>query len=242
MKTLQDLSRLSRFAIANRSIWVINSPHNPTGITLSAWDIQKLKKVVNGTDILILSDEVYEHIIFDNMEHESLAKYNELKDRTIIVNSFGKTFHTCGWRLGYVLAAKHLMTEFRKVHEFSTYTANTPIQYAFAEYINDNYSYTNLSAFYEKKRDFLCQLLKESKFTLKPTKGTCFQCIDYSQISDEGDFEFASRLIRDYKIAAIPLSYFYKTKTDNKLLRLCFAKNDDTLKGAAENLLKVGNS
>jgi methionine aminotransferase len=234
-----DWESVQQAITSNTRIIIINSPHNPTGTVLTAWDIQKLKKVINGTNIIILSDEVYEHVIFDGAEHESLLKYPEFKDRTLIISSFGKTFHVTGWRLGYVIASKELMSEFRKIHQFSMYSANTPIQYAFAEYLTRNPSLTEVGELYEQKRNLLGSLLANTPFKLTPPCGTYFQCIDYSQISEESDFEFASRLIREFKVATIPLSYFYKGKTDNKILRLCFAKDDETLKQAVENLRKV---
>ncbi|MBI9067155.1 MAG: aminotransferase class I/II-fold pyridoxal phosphate-dependent enzyme [Salinivirgaceae bacterium] len=221
---------------ANTRMIIINSPHNPTGNVLSAWDIERLKKLVNGTNILILSDEVYENILFDGFEHESIILHPELKTRSIIVNSFGKTFHATGWRMGYILAQKELMNEFRKVHQYSMYTVNTPAQYALSEYMTNYKNYHELVDFFQQKRDLFTNLLSGSKLEIIKTKGTYFQNVCYKQLSEEGDFEFASRLVREYKIASIPVSYFYKGKNDYKILRFCFAKNDETLKRGAEIL------
>jgi len=234
-----DWDKVQLAITANTRMIIINNPHNPTGTTMSAWDMEKLKKVVNGTNILILSDEVYKSQVYDGIEHESLANTKALYDRSIIINSLGKIFNVNGWRLGYVIGPKPLMNEFRKVHQFSMFTANTPIQHAFADYLENFNSYNDIVSQYQQKRDLFFDLLKDSKYKLKKSKGTLFQCIDFSEVSDESDFEFASRLIREYKVATVPLSYFYKAKTDNKILRLNFAKSDELLKLAAESIIKA---
>lgn len=231
--------RVQKAITANTRMIVINNPHNPTGNILSAWDIEKLKKIVIGTNIIILSDEVYEHILFDGLEHESILKYPDLFERSLIVNSFGKTFHATGWRLGYVQAPKPLMAEFRKVHQYSMYTANTPAQYAINQYMESYDQYAGINQVFENKRNLFLSFLKDSKFEFVKSLGTYFQNLNYHKISEANDFEFASQLIREHKIAAIPLSYFYKTKNDYKMLRFCFAKKDDTLKQVGEILAQL---
>ncbi len=237
-----DWDQVQLSVTSNTRMIIINSPHNPTGTILNEEDIERLKRIINGTNILILSDEVFDHIIFDQRGHRSLLKYPDLKNRTLVVNSFSKTFHVTGWRLGYVVATKELMLEFRKVHRFSMYTASNPVQHAFSEYLSTNDSHKKLAGFYQKKRDLLMKLLQDTPFIVKPSNATYFQCIDFSEISDEPDFEFASHLVREYKIAAIPLSYLYKSRSDNKILRLSFAQPDEILKKAAQNLKTAAES
>ena len=218
---------------------IINTPHNPTGTTLSAQDMQRLEKIVKNSEIIVLSDEVYEHIIFDGVEHQSVARYPKLAERSIIVSSFGKTYHTTGWKMGYVLAPGNLMAEFRKVHQFMCFSANTPIQYALADFMNDKAAYMELSAFYQQKRDYFQKLLKGSKFKILPCEGSYFQLLNYSKITQEKDTDFAVRLTREHKVASIPTSVFYHKNIDNHVLRFCFAKQNETLEKAAEKLLKI---
>jgi methionine aminotransferase len=218
---------------------IINTPHNPTGTTLSAQDMQRLEKIVKNSEIIVLSDEVYEHIIFDGVEHQSVARYPKLAERSIIVSSFGKTYHTTGWKMGYVLAPANLTTEFRKVHQFMCFSANTPVQYAIADYLDDKDAYLQLSAFYQEKRDYFQQLVKGSKFKLMPCLGSYFQLLDYSKITKEKDTDYALRLTKEFKIASIPTSVFYHKNIDNHVLRFCFAKQNDTLEKAAEKLHKI---
>lgn len=218
---------------------IINTPHNPTGTTLSAQDMQRLEKIVKNSEIIVLSDEVYEHIIFDGVEHQSVARYPKLAERSIIVSSFGKTYHTTGWKMGYVLAPANLTTEFRKVHQFMCFSANTPVQYAIADYLEEKDAYMQLSAFYQEKRDYFQQLVKGSKFKLMPCLGSYFQLLDYSKITKEKDTEYAVRLTKEFKIASIPTSVFYHKNIDNHVLRFCFAKQNDTLEKAAEKLHKI---
>ena len=218
---------------------IINSPHNPTGSVLSTQDMEKLKKVVSGTNIIILSDEVYEHIIFDGYEHQSIARFPGLAERSIIVSSFGKTYHTTGWKLGSCVAPENLMHEFRKIHQFVVYAVNTPIQYAVAEYLKKEDQYLNLGSFYQQKRDFFNNLMKETRFKFHPSKGTYFQVLDYSQISDEKDTIFAELLTKDNGVASVPVSVFNHDSADHKLLRFCFAKSEETMEKAAEKLIKV---
>ncbi|MFN3446201.1 MAG: methionine aminotransferase [Bacteroidia bacterium] len=218
---------------------IINTPHNPTGTTLNAQDMQRLEKIVKNSEIIVLSDEVYEHIIFDGVEHQSVARYPKLAERSIIVSSFGKTYHTTGWKMGYVLAPANLTTEFRKVHQFMCFSANTPVQYAIADYLDDKDAYLQLSAFYQEKRDYFQQLVKGSKFKLMPCLGSYFQLLDYSKITKEKDTDYAVRLTKEFKIASIPTSVFYHKNIDNHVLRFCFAKQNDTLEKAAEKLHKI---
>jgi len=218
---------------------IINSPHNPTGSILSSKDLESLNKITRNSDILILSDEVYEHLVFDSRKHESICRYPELVQRSFVVGSFGKTFHATGWKMGYVLAPENLMQEFRKIHQFVVFACNTPIQYAIAEYMQDKTTYEDLRFFYQKKRDYFTGLIKDSKFSVIPSFGTYFQLLDYSNISAETEMEFAMRLTREYKIASVPVSVFYHKKENNKVLRFCFAKKEKTLEKAAKILCKI---
>lgn len=218
---------------------IINTPHNPSGSVLTAADMAKLEKLTKNTDIIILSDEVYEHIIFDGHEHQSAARYPKLAERSFIISSFGKTYHNTGWKMGYCLAPENLMAEFRKAHQFIVFAVNTPIQHAYADFLKKEDAYLELSAFYQQKRDYFKSLLKNSRFGLPGCSGTYFQLLDYKKISDEKDTDFAIRLTKEYKIASIPVSVFYSNNTDNKVLRFCFAKNDETLEKAAEILNKI---
>lgn len=218
---------------------LINTPHNPTGSTLSVSDMLKLEKLTNKTDIIILSDEVYEHILFDKLEHQSVARFPKLAERSLIVSSFGKTFHTTGWKIGYCLGPANLMAEFRKVHQFLVFSSNTPIQYAIAEYLEDKDAYLHLPSFYQKKRDYFIQVFSQTKFGIKPSQGTYFQLLDYSKISKEKDTDFAVRLTKEFGVASIPVSVFYHKKTESKFLRFCFAKQEEELEKAAEKLIRL---
>jgi methionine transaminase len=218
---------------------IINSPHNPTGAVLSADDMAQLEKLTKNTDIVILADEVYEHIIFDGKPHESMAKYPNLASRSVIVSSFGKTFHTTGWKSGYCVAPRQLMTEFRKVHQFLVFSCNTPVQYALAEYLKNKKHYLELGSFYQKKRDKFIKLIRGSRFSLTPSPGTYFQLLSYSGITDEKDTDYVIRLIKENGIAAIPISVFYHKPVQDQMLRFCFAKKDETLEKAAEILKKI---
>lgn len=226
--------------ISNRTrMIIINSPHNPTGSVLKPSDIKELIKITKNSDIIILSDEVYEHLIFDNIKHESISAYPELAERAFVVGSFGKTFHATGWKTGFILAPEMLMSEFRKIHQFVVFACNTPIQYALAEFLTDSTNYEDLGKFYQRKRDRFLKLIKGSKFKVVPTHGTYFQLLDYSAITDETEIDFAKRMTREFKLASIPVSAFYHENTDNKVLRFCFAKEESTLEKAAEILCKI---
>ena len=215
---------------------IINTPHNPSGMMFSKQDMLELENLVKGTDILILSDEVYEHIAFDNREHQSVARFPALAERALITASFGKTFHTTGWKMGYCLAPKELMAEFQKVHQLTVFCVHHPTQRALAQYLKNPDKYLNLGEFYQKKRDKFLSLLKGSKFKFIPSQGTYFQLLDYSAITNENDVDFAERLTKEKSIASIPVSVFNVNNQNDKLLRFCFAKSDDTLEKAAEIL------
>ncbi len=218
---------------------MINSPHNPTGAVLGPSDMKQLEKITENTDIIILSDEVYEHIIFDGVEHQSIAKYPKLAERSFIVYSFGKTYHTTGWKMGYCLAPTNLMIEFRKVHQFIVFCTNTPMQYALAEYMKEKSKYLELGLFYQEKRDYFINLIKGSKFKYTPASGSYFQLLNYSSISNEMDTEYAIRLTKEIGVASVPVSVFYHQPVDNKFLRFCFAKTNETLEQAAEKLCSI---
>ncbi|MCF6366872.1 MAG: methionine aminotransferase [Bacteroidales bacterium] len=231
-----DWEEVNKTVNSKTRLIIINTPQNPSGKVFSNEDMLMLKKVVSGTKILILSDEVYEHIIFDNKQHNSIAKYPELAERSIIVYSFGKMYHATGWKLGYCMAPENIMKEIRKVHQFTVFAANTPIQYAVSEYIDKEGEYLKLSSFYQKKRDFFNHLLTNIGFSVRPTGGTYFQTVNFSEYTDETDFQLAERLVKKFGIAAIPMSSFYHNEENTKTLRFCFAKTDETLKEAVEKL------
>ena len=220
---------------------VINSPHNPTGRTLKRPDLEALAHLVETNDLWVLSDEVYEHIVFDGTAHESVLRYDDLWSRSLVVSSFGKTFHATGWKVGYCAAPEPLTTEFRKVHQFLTFTTMTPAQFALAEYLAGGGSHVEeLGAFYQAKRDTFRAALAQSRFRLFASEGTYFQLVDYAPISDEPDVQFAERLTTDYGVAAIPLSPFYKNSARaGRCVRFCFAKDDATLSRAGEVLCRI---
>ncbi|MBD99294.1 MAG: methionine aminotransferase [Verrucomicrobia bacterium] len=218
---------------------ILNSPHNPTGSVLSKDDFIQLEKIVHNSNIILLSDEVYEHIVFDGKSHQSIACFPELAKRSFIVSSFGKTYHTTGWKVGYCLAPADLMLEFRKTHQYNVFTVNSAAQYAYAEFLKKEDEFLGLNYFYQEKRDLFQSLIKGSRFKLSNTAGTYFQLLDYSTISDEKDTDFAVRLTKEHKIASIPVSVFYNKAIDNKVLRFCFAKENHTLEEAAAILQKI---
>jgi len=218
---------------------IINTPHNPTATVFGAGDIARLSELTRGTGIVILSDEVYEHVIFDGALHHSMARYPALAERSVIVSSFGKSYHVTGWRVGYCLAPAALMAEIRKVHQFMMFAADTPMQYAFVEALADERSYLELSAFYQKKRDLLAGALAGSRFELLPSEGSFFMLARFRGFSDESEGDFVLRLIRDAAVATIPLSAFYTDGTDHGLIRLSFAKDDATLLEGARRLCSV---
>ncbi len=223
----------------NTKMIIVNTPQNPSGTLFSKSDMLTLQEIVKDTNIIILSDEVYEHIIFDNETHQSVCLFPILKKHSFIVASFGKTFHNTGWKLGYCCAPKDLMNEFQKVHQFNVFCVNHPMQRAIAKYINDPNTYLNLNNFYQSKRDYFLRLIKNSRFKITPTKGSYFQLLDFNEITQENDVNYAKRLTIDHKIASIPMSVFNKNRTDYKVLRFCFAKTDETLEKAAEIINKL---
>ncbi len=218
---------------------IINTPHNPSGTVLKKSDFKELEKLTKNTDIIVLSDEVYEHIVFDEEKHFSVCQFPGLAERSIIVYSFGKMFHATGWKTGYALAPSNLMAEFRKAHQFIVFSSNMPIQVALADYLKDESHYLGLKSFYQEKRDYFINGLKGSRFQLIPAQGTYFQLLDYSSITDEKDTDYAIRLTKENKVAGIPVSVFYNREIDNKVLRFCFAKKNETLDKALEILQKV---
>jgi len=223
-------------------LMIFNSPHNPTGSLITKEDIRQLEAIVKETNILIISDEVYEHIVFDEEAHLSFAESEELAKRSFVISSFGKTFHTTGWKMGYCAAPENLTSEFRKMHQFVVFSANTPIQYAYADYLKDEKHYLLLSEFYQKKRDLFRNQIKDSKFKLLPCKGTYFQLMDYSAITDMNDTDFAEYLTKEKGIAGIPASPFYSKGSSEKIIRICFAKKDNVLTEAANKLTQVERS
>ncbi|MEL6558301.1 MAG: methionine aminotransferase [Bacteroidota bacterium] len=219
---------------------LINSPHNPSGSIISKGDIERLIKVLDkNPNLLVLSDEVYEHLIFDEQQHQSVLNYPTIADRCIAVYSFGKTFHATGWKTGYVVASPAISAEIRKVHQYLTFSVHTPSQFGIAEYLRNANNYLSLPAFYQKKRDLFLKSISGSRFKVIESKGTYFQLLDYSEITDEKDTEFAKRLVDEFRIAAIPISVFYTDQKDDKLLRFCFAKKEDTLVKAGEIIRSI---
>ncbi len=218
---------------------IVNSPHNPTGSLLSAVDLEKLAKLVRGTDIVILSDEVYEHIVFDGAPHASLCGHAELAARSLVVSSFGKTYHITGWKIGYVVGPAALMAEFRKVHQFNVFTVHAPSQLAIADYMQSPERHLSLAGFYQEKRDLFRSLMAATPFELLPCRGTYFQLARYAGLSDLPDTAFAEWLTREVGVAVIPVSVFYANGQDDRVVRFCFAKREETLCAATERLCKA---
>lgn len=229
---------VSRMVNSKTRMIIINTPHNPTGSVLSSDDMHRLESIVKGRDIIILSDEVYEHLIYDGHRHLSAAMYPEIASRSFVVGSFGKTLHATGWKVGYALAPAFLMKEFRKLHQFVVFAVNTPVQHAIADYL-EHYDLSKLAPFYQNKRDYFLEKISESRFKPIPAKGTYFQVLDYSAISDMPETAFAEHLIKNHGIAAIPMSPFYKEKINRQQLRFCFAKKEATINKAAEILCRI---
>lgn len=218
---------------------LVNTPHNPTGRVWTADDLQQLATLIQERDIWVVSDEVYEHILFDGRVHRSLMTHPLLQERTFVVGSFGKTFHITGWKIGYCLAPKELSAEFQKIHQYLTFSTVTPIQYALADYLKEPEHYLHLSDFYQRKRDLFLDGLRLSRFQFQPAEGSFFQTVSYAAISDEPDYELAVRLTKEIGVASIPVSVFYQQKNDYRILRFCFAKDDAVLQEAAERLSKL---
>lgn len=232
----QEVKKLINFR--TRAI-MINSPHNPCGTVMSAEDMRQLERLTENTDIVVISDEVYEHILFDGLKHQSACMFPGLASRSFIVSSFGKTYHNTGWKMGYVLAPEKLTAEFRKIYQYVAFSTSTPVQYAYADFLDNDGHYLALSSFYQQKRDYFRDLVRESRFKILSCSGSYFQLLGYDKISKEHDYDFAVRLTKEEKIAGVPVSVFYHDKTDNRVLRFCFAKNEDTLKKAAEILCRL---
>lgn len=234
-----DFDQLARAITPRTRLLLINTPHNPTGRVWHADDMRRLEDIVRNTNVLILSDEVYEHMVYDGAPHESVARYPELAHRSFVVSSFGKTFHVTGWKVGYVAAPAALMAEFRKVHQFNVFTVNTPMQMGLAAYLADPKPYIDLPAFYQHKRDFFRAGLEGTRFKLLPCEGTYFQCVDYSAISDLPEEAFAKWLTTEIGVAAIPVSAFYHEPRESGVVRFCFAKREATLATALERLARL---
>lgn len=231
--------RVAAAVTARTRMIVINTPHNPTGSILRRADLDALATIVEGKEILILSDEVYEHMVYDGQPHASVSSHPVLAERAFVVSSFGKTYHVTGWKVGYVAAPAALSAEFRKVHQYNVFSVNAPMQHGIAAYMQDAAPYLELPAFYQKKRDLFRDGLAGSRFTLLPSNGTYFQCVRYDAISDLPEAEFATWLTVQAKVAAIPVSAFYSRPTESGIVRFCFAKKDETLRAALERLARI---
>ena len=236
-----DWQRVAETINERTRLIMLNTPHNPSGAMWTAEDIQALRELIAGRDILLISDEVYEHICFDGREHLSLLRYPDLAERAFVISSFGKTYHVTGWRVGYCVATAELMVRFLRIHQFINFSTQTPMQHAIADFLRDcPQHHRELGAFYQQKRDLFCELLKPAGFRLKPSSGTYFQLADYSAISDMADTDFANRMTTKHKVAVIPVSVFYQEPPEQRVIRFCFAKDDGTLREAAERLLGMG--
>jgi methionine aminotransferase len=233
-----DWALVKEAVTARTKLLIINSPHNPTASVLSAHDLRELKDIVSGTDMLILSDEVYEHLIFDGQTHYSLLADAQLRERSFVVSSFGKTFHATGWKTGYCIAPTGLSKELRKVHQFLTFAGFTPVQYALAEYLKTPEHYWSLPEFYQQKRDLFGEWMRATPFRLLPSRGTYFQLASIAHLTEETDWDFALRLTTEAGVATIPVSVFYRDQTDHRVIRFCFAKKEETLEKAVERLVK----
>ncbi|WP_397409768.1 pyridoxal phosphate-dependent aminotransferase [Polaromonas sp.] len=237
-----DFDKISAAITPKTRAIIINSPHNPSATVWTRADMLRLQEILAPTDVLLISDEVYEHMVFDAAQgrvHESAARFPGLAARAFIVSSFGKTYHVTGWKVGYVAAPASLTTEFRKVHQFNVFTVNTPVQYGLASYMQDARPYLDLPAFYQRKRDLFRAGLAKTRFKLLPSEGTYFQCVDISQVSDLGEADFCKWLTTEIGVAAIPLSAFYGNGFDQRVVRFCFAKKDETLNSALERLARL---
>lgn len=234
-----DWDEVRRLVSSRTKMIIINTPHNPTGTILEKEDLLQLQKIVLNNGIMVLSDEVYEHIIFEGKRHESVCRYPALAERSIVTCSFGKTFHATGWKTGYCLAPANLMKEIRKTHQFMVFCSNTPVQHALTEYLQKPEHYEGLGPFYQVKRDFFLKALEGSRFTFTPARGTYFQQLNYEAISDEDEMAFAERLIKEHKVAGVPTSSFYNKTHNSHMLRFCFAKSEETLQKAADILCKI---
>ncbi|WP_242921111.1 methionine aminotransferase [Pontibacter liquoris] len=231
---------LVRKRISSRTrLLIINTPHNPTGAVMTKADLEKLASLTEGTDILVISDEVYEHMVFDGQEHVSALQIESLRARSFVISSFGKTYHTTGWKIGYAIAPAPLTAELRKMHQFITFSSVTPLQLAIADFLDHEEHYLALPAFYQQKRDYFLAQLQDARFTFTPSPATYFQLVRYDALTDAYDVDYARQLVQQAGVAAIPVSAFYHNKTDHKYLRFCFAKGEDTLRTAAARLVRL---
>ena len=218
---------------------ILNTPHNPTGSILGTNDIEQLRALVKNTNLFILSDEVYEHLIFDNKQHESMLRYSDLLERSFVCFSFGKTYHCTGWKMGYCIAPAAMMSEFRKVHQYNCFSCHSPVQFALADYLQQEAPYLQLGKELQQKRDYFQQMMQQTKFKALPTYGSYFQLYSYGGITEESEKDFAIRLTKEYGVASIPAAAFYVNGTENKVLRFCFVKNEATLEAAVNRLVTV---
>lgn len=234
-----DWSEVARAITPRTRMILVNTPNNPTASVFSGEDMRLLEGLLRGTDIVVVSDEVYEHIVFDGHQHQSVARFPGLAERSFVVSSFGKTYHVTGWKMGYVLAPRELTAEFRKVHQFNVFVTNGPLQYALADYMENRDAYLSLAAFYQRKRDLFLEGVRASRFRPLASRGTFFQNLAYDAVSEERDTELAVRLTKEYGIASIPISVFYREPPPHRVLRFCFAKSDETLERGAEILCRI---
>lgn len=234
-----DWNEVRRKLSSKTKAIIINSPHNPTGSVFSEKDIEELRSIVRDSNIFIVSDEVYEHLVFDNIPHQSILRFPDLLERSFVCFSFGKTYNCTGWKLGYCISSPELMAEFRKVHQFNCFCCHTPSQVALAEFLKNKNEYLSLSAIMQEKRDYFIKIASNTKFDLLPSYGSFFICAKYNRISEEGDREFSIRITKEFGVAAIPVSVFYKNYTNNHVIRFCFAKKRETLDAAVERLMKI---
>lgn len=234
-----DWAEVKRKITPRTRVIMLNTPHNPTGAVLSEDDIIQLKSIVKDTNIIIVSDEVYEHLIFDNISHQSILRYPDLVERSFVCFSFGKVYHCTGWKLGYCISSPELMSEFRKVHQFNCFSCHSPSQVALSIFLKNKDSYLSLSGYMQEKRDYFIKLMGDTKFEMLDSKGSYFICATYDNISDEKDTDLAIRMTKELGIATIPVSAFYRAGTDNKVIRFCFAKKIETLEAAVEKLINL---
>lgn len=232
-----DWNKVEAAITPKTKLIIINTPHNPSGAVLKSDDLQQLTKIIENKDIYLISDEVYEHIIFDNVAHESILKYPALRERAVVTSSFGKTFHNTGWKMGYAVAPPELSVEFRKIHQYVTFSVFAPAQYALADFLAHKEHYMELPQFYQKRRDKFRELMQATEFRLLPCEGTYFQLVSYAHLSNEPDVDYAKRIAKEVGVATIPVSVFYTNQTDNKVIRFCFAKRYETMEQAVKLLI-----
>ena len=230
---------LKALITAKTKMIIINTPHNPTGKVIDQSDINNIREIASKFDLYFLFDEVYEHLIFDGKKHLSVLLYPDIFSKSFVVYSFGKAYHNTGWKMGYCIAPEYLTLEFRKIHQFNIFSVNNPAQHALAEYMKDRDTYLSLNSFYQEKRDYFEKIISKTRFTPIKCEGTYFQLVSYADISEEDDMSFSKRITKEYGVASIPVSPFYQNRTDNKVIRFCFAKSQDLMDRAAERLIKI---